>query len=80
MILSLEQLTQVLAKVEISSSLEEEILTVARSLITPPEANEESIYEEPCMFNEESLGAQVMQEHLRLHQASQRGGKRRIAG
>ena len=51
MILSFEQLTRVLAKVEISSSLEEEILTVAKSLITPPEANEESTYEESCIFN-----------------------------
>jgi hypothetical protein len=37
--LSLEQLTQILAKVGISSSLEEEILTSIESLITPPETN-----------------------------------------
>jgi hypothetical protein len=36
MSISLEQLTQILAKVGISSSLEEEILTAAESLITPP--------------------------------------------
>jgi hypothetical protein len=60
--LSLEQLTQILAKVRVSSSLEEEILTAAESLFTPPEANEESTYEEPCMFNEESLGAQEGEE------------------
>ena len=37
----MEQLTQILAKVGISSSLEEEILTAAESLITPPEIDEE---------------------------------------
>jgi hypothetical protein len=62
MSLSLEQLTQVLAKVGISSSLEEEILTVAGSLITPPEANEESTYEESCIFNKEQLGKQEVEE------------------
>jgi hypothetical protein len=40
MSLILEQLTQILAKVGISSSLEEEILTAAENLITPPEENE----------------------------------------
>jgi hypothetical protein len=62
MSLSLEQLTQVLAKVRISSFLEEEILTVAGSLITPPEANEESTYEGPCTFNEGPLGTQEVEE------------------
>jgi hypothetical protein len=66
MSLSLEQLTQVLAKVGISSFLEEEILTVAGSLITPPEANEESTYEGPCTFNEEPLGAQEVEEDKEL--------------
>ena len=37
-------------------------MTAAESLFTPPEANEESTYEEPCMFNEESLGAQEGEE------------------
>ena len=60
--LSLEQLTQVLAKFRISSSLEEEILTVAGRLITPLEANEESTYEEPYIFNEEPLGMQEVKE------------------
>ena len=41
MSLRLEQLTQILAKVRISSSHEEEILTVAKSLITPLATNEE---------------------------------------
>jgi hypothetical protein len=62
MSLSLEQLTQVLVKVGISSSLEEEILTVAGSLITPPEVNEESTYEESCIFNKEQLGEQEVEE------------------
>jgi hypothetical protein len=38
MSISLDQLTQILAKVGIPSSWEEEILTAAESLITPPEA------------------------------------------
>jgi hypothetical protein len=62
MSLSLEQLTQILAKVRISSSLEEEILTAAESLITPPEANEESTFQESCTFNEEPLGKQEVEE------------------
>ena len=45
MILILEQLTQILAKVGISSSLEKEILTAAESLINPPKIDEESTYE-----------------------------------
>jgi hypothetical protein len=62
MSLILEQLTQILAKVRISSSLEEEILTTTESLITPLEANEESTYEESCIFNEEQLGEQEVEE------------------
>ena len=42
MSISLEQLTQILAKVGISSSHEEEILTAAESLITPPPTTENS--------------------------------------
>ena len=42
MSISLEQLTQILAKVGISSSHEEEILTAAESLITQPPTNENS--------------------------------------
>ena len=37
----LEQLTQILAIVKISSSQEEEILIAAKDVITPPEANKE---------------------------------------
>ena len=44
MSLSLEQLTQILAKVGISFSLEEEILTTAERLITPLEIDEELEY------------------------------------
>ena len=51
MILRLEQLTQILAKVGISSSLEEEILTAAESLITPLEIDEELAYKESCTFD-----------------------------
>ena len=50
MSLSLEQLTQILAKVGISSSIEEEILTVAESLITAPEIDEELAYKESYTF------------------------------
>jgi hypothetical protein len=52
----LEQITQILAKVYISSSHKEEILTAVEGLITPPYANKESTYEESCIFNEEQLG------------------------
>jgi hypothetical protein len=49
----LEQLAQILAKAGISSSQEEEILTTAQSLNTPPEMNEESTSEELEEDNEE---------------------------
>jgi hypothetical protein len=62
MSLSLEQLTQILAKVRISSSHEEEILTAAMILITPPAVNKESIFEGSCTFNEEQLCEQEIQE------------------
>jgi hypothetical protein len=62
MSLSLEQLTQILAKVRISSSLEEEILTAAESLITPPEANEESTFQESCTSDREQLLEQEIEE------------------
>jgi hypothetical protein len=62
MSLSLEQLTQILAKVGISSSHEEEILTTTTSLITPPTTNEESIFEGSYTFNEEQLCEQEIQE------------------
>ena len=54
--ISLEKLTQILAKSEISSSQEEEILTAVKNEITPPEANkEESTVEESCIWDEEHL-------------------------
>jgi len=53
MSISLEQLTQILAKVRISSSLEEEITTAAESLITPPEANDETTYKQLCTSDDE---------------------------
>jgi len=60
--LSLEHLTRILAKVGGSSSLEEEILTATESLFTPPEVNKESTYKEYCIFNEEPLGEQEVEE------------------
>jgi hypothetical protein len=62
MSLSLEQLTQILAKVKISSSLEEEILTAAENLITSIEANEETTYKEPCTSDDEQLCEQEIKE------------------
>ena len=56
MSISLEQLTQILAKTGISSSLEEEILIVAKDVITPSKENkEESTFEESCISDEEHL-------------------------
>jgi hypothetical protein len=37
-------------------------LTSAKSLFTPPKANEESTYEEFCIFNKEQLGEQETEE------------------
>jgi hypothetical protein len=45
MSIRLEQLTQILAKVGISSSHKEEILTITEGLITPPTTNEASTFE-----------------------------------
>jgi hypothetical protein len=58
----LDQLTQILAKVGISSSLEEEILTAAESLITPPEANDETTYKELCTSDDEQSCEQEIEE------------------
>jgi hypothetical protein len=52
---TLEQLSQILAKVGISSSRKDEILTTIKDLATPLEANEESTLEESCISNEEQL-------------------------
>ena len=52
MSISLDQLTHILAKIGISSSL----LTTTKDVITPPEAHkEESIFEESCISDEEEL-------------------------
>ena len=54
--ISLEQLTQILAKVRISSSHEEEILIVVKDVSTPPHTNkEESIFEEARISDEEHM-------------------------
>ena len=55
MSVSLEQLTQILATVGISSSQEEHILTAVKSLTTPPKLKEESTFKELCISNEEQL-------------------------
>ena len=62
MSISLEQLTQILAKVGIPSSWEEEILTTNESLITPLEANKETTYKEPCTSDDEQLCEQEIDE------------------
>ena len=62
MSLSLEQLTQILAKVGISSSHEEEILKAAESLIITPTMNKESTFEESCTFDEEQSCEQEVEE------------------
>jgi len=53
MSVSLELLTQILADVGISSSLEEEILTRIKDSNTPPETIEDSTSEESCISDEE---------------------------
>ena len=56
MSISLEHLTQILAKTGISSSLEDDILTTVKDVITPPEANKEELtFEESCVLDEEHL-------------------------
>ena len=56
MSISLEQLTQILAKVEISSSHEEEIFIAAKDVITPPEVNNEgSTFQESYISEGEHL-------------------------
>jgi len=62
MSISLEKLTQILAKVRIHSSWEEEILTAAEILITPPKANVETTYKEPCTSDNEQLCEQEIEE------------------
>ena len=55
MSVSLEQLAHILAKIGVSSSLEEKILTAAKSLNTPLETNEESVSEDSCIFDDEQI-------------------------
>lgn len=62
MSISLEQLIEILASVRISSSCEEEILTVAKSLTNPLEENNELTFEESCTSNEEQLFQQEIEE------------------
>jgi hypothetical protein len=62
MSVSLEQLTQILAKVGISSSHKEEILTAVEGLITPPTTNDESTYKELCTSDDEQLCEQEIEE------------------
>jgi hypothetical protein len=52
MSVNLELVTQILAKVGISSSLEEEILTAIKYSNTPPSTNEDSTSEEPYIFDD----------------------------
>ena len=62
MSLILEQLTQILAKVGISSSHEEAILKAAKSLITPP-----ATYEESYTFDgEQSCEHEIEEDHEEL--------------
>jgi hypothetical protein len=57
--ITLEQLSQILEKVGISSSQEDEILTKIKDLASPPEEKEESILKES---NEEQLFEQEIKE------------------
>lgn len=59
---SLELLTQILAKVGISSSLEEEILTRIKGSTTPQEINEDSTSEESCVSDDEQSFEQEIEE------------------
>ena len=56
MSISLEQLTQILAKAGISSSQEEGILIAVKDVITPPNTNKEELtFEELCISEGEHL-------------------------
>ena len=72
MSISLEQLTQILAKAGISSSQEEEILIVAKRFTTPPEVKEElctSYQEQLCekMIEKDEEGISGDQNHEEYH-------------
>ena len=59
---SLEKLTQILAKIKISSSLEDDILTTVKDAITPPEAKEEPASEEFYTSNKEQACEKEIEE------------------
>lgn len=68
---SLELLTQILAEVEIFSSLEEEILTRIKGSTTPQEINEDSTSEESCVFDGEQSFEQEIEEeeqHIKVEE------------
>ena len=58
----LELLTQILAEVRISSSLEKEILTRIKGSTTPLEINEDSTSEESCVSDGEQPFEQEIKE------------------
>jgi hypothetical protein len=60
---SLELLTQVLAKVEISSSLEEEILTGIKDSITPLGTNEDLTSKDSYTSGDEQTFEQEIEEY-----------------
>ena len=62
MSVSLELLTQILAEVGISSSLEKEILTRIDSSTTPQETNEDSKFEESYISDGEQSFEQEFEE------------------
>ena len=62
MSVSLEKLAHILAKIGVSSSMEEEILTAAESLNAPSETNEESASEDSCIFEDEQSFEQEIEE------------------
>ena len=55
MSISLDQLSQLLAEIGISSSQEKEILIAAKRFTTPPEVKEELTFKESCISEEEHL-------------------------
>ena len=61
--LILEQLTQILAKVGASSSLEEEILTTIKDSNTPSETQKDSTSKEPYIFYGEQSFEQEIEEY-----------------
>ena len=62
MSVSLELLIEILAKARISSSQEEEILTVIKNATTPPEAKEEPTSEEFYTFDKEQACEKEIEE------------------